>query len=92
MRPPSISSPPYLQLIPDHPTLKLYGRETTQSRAIAAYSPGPLAMRYSGAQIAVHYPLPPAVGVMMARVADALGVVFNHVLLNRYDDGGVYIG
>jgi hypothetical protein len=51
-----------------------------------------MAMKYSGAQIDVHSPLPAALARMQARVEDALGVVFNHVLLNRYEDGGVYIG
>lgn len=49
-------------------------------------------MKYSGAEIDVHHPFPPALEAMRLRVQADLGITFNHVLLNRYDDGSVYIG
>ncbi|KAL1413588.1 hypothetical protein Q8F55_001363 [Vanrija albida] len=76
-----------------NPTLTVYGKTITQSRAVAVYATTPgTSFKYSGAEIDVHYPLPPALRAMASRVEDALGVQFNHVMLNRYDDGGVYIG
>lgn len=59
--------------------------------AVYATTPG-TSFKYSGAEIDVHYPLPPALRAMVSRVEAALGVQFNHVMLNRYDDGSVYIG
>jgi len=49
-------------------------------------------VRYSGADIRVHHPFPPAVQKMKDKVEQVLGVSFNYVLLNRYDGGDVYIG
>jgi hypothetical protein len=76
----------------DHPTLKLYGRDVIQSRSVAVYATRAMDIKYSGTAITVHYPFPPALDRMRRQVQDALGVDFNYVLLNRYDDGTVYIG
>lgn len=64
----------------------------TQSRAVAAYAPHPREMRYSGAEIEVHSPLPAVLAAMTAKVEAALGVRFDVLLLNKYEDGSVYIG
>ncbi|WVR07205.1 hypothetical protein IAU60_004246 [Kwoniella sp. DSM 27419] len=75
------------------PTLKMYGRSFPQSRQIAAYSTEPDAtLKYSGSDIVMHYPFPPILEKMRIRLEEELGVRFNHVMLNRYDDGTVYIG
>ncbi|KAG8982158.1 hypothetical protein FRC05_000300 [Tulasnella sp. 425] len=75
------------------PILKVYGKTITQSRAIAAYSTTPsLTMKYSGQTVDMHYPYPPILQEIQKAVEDELGVSFNHVMLNRYDDGSVYIG
>nr|XP_031857833.1 uncharacterized protein CI109_006776 [Kwoniella shandongensis]KAA5524905.1 hypothetical protein CI109_006776 [Kwoniella shandongensis] len=77
----------------DQPTLKLYGRTFPQSRQIAAYSTTPNAeLSYSGSSITMHYPFPPILENIRLRLEVELGVRFNHVMLNRYDDGSVYIG
>jgi hypothetical protein len=40
----------------------------------------------------MHHPFPPVLASMQAMLEDKLGVRFNHCMLNRYDDGTVYIG
>ncbi|KAF8885902.1 hypothetical protein CPB84DRAFT_1788075 [Gymnopilus junonius] len=66
------------------PTLKVFGREVVQSRKIAAYSTDPnLTLKYSGQVVDMKYEYPPF---------SRLGVKFNHVMLNLYEDGTVYIG
>ncbi|KAG9051477.1 hypothetical protein FS837_006653 [Tulasnella sp. UAMH 9824] len=75
------------------PTLKVYGKSVTQSRAIAAYSTTPsFTLKYSGQTVDMHYPYPPILQEIQKAVENELGVSFNHVMLNRYDDGTVYIG
>nr|XP_019046099.1 hypothetical protein I302_04839 [Kwoniella bestiolae CBS 10118]OCF25029.1 hypothetical protein I302_04839 [Kwoniella bestiolae CBS 10118] len=75
------------------PTLKLYGRTFPQSRQIAAYSTVPDAtLSYSGSEITMHYPFPPILETIRKQLEEELGVRFNHCMLNRYDDGSVYIG
>ncbi|KIO25140.1 hypothetical protein M407DRAFT_244158 [Tulasnella calospora MUT 4182] len=75
------------------PTLKVYGKSITQSRAIAAYSTTPsFTLKYSGQTVDMHYPYPSILQEIQKAVEEELGVSFNHVLLNRYDDGTVYIG
>lgn len=75
-----------------HPTLTVYGRPVTQSRAVAVYATSPRSTRYSGAEVATHSPLPPLLEEIRALVQARLGVVFDTCMLNRYDGGGVYIG
>jgi len=71
----------------------MYGRTFPQSRHIAAYSTTPNAtLKYSGTEIDMHYPFPPVLEAMRERLEVTMGVKFNHVMLNRYDDGSVYIG
>ncbi|WVQ99252.1 hypothetical protein IAU59_006384 [Kwoniella sp. CBS 9459] len=75
------------------PTLKLYGKSFLQSRQIAAYSTTPSAtLSYSGSTITMNYPFPPILEAIRTRLERELAVKFNHVMLNRYDDGSVYIG
>jgi alkylated DNA repair dioxygenase AlkB len=40
----------------------------------------------------MNYPFPPALEDIRKRLESELGVSFNHVMLNRYDDGNIYIG
>lgn len=61
----------------------MYGKRITQSRAIAAYATHPMHIKYSGAEIEVHVPFPPAVARICERVEERLGEKFNHVLMNR---------
>lgn len=75
-----------------HPTLTVYGRPVTQSRATAVYSTTPSSMRYSGTEVVTHSPFPPLLEEIRRRVQDRLGVEFGTCMLNRYEDGGVYIG
>ena len=73
--------------------LKMYGRSFPQSRSIAAYSTTPNAtLKYSGSEITMRYPFPPVLEAMRELLEGSLGVKFNHCMLNRYDDGSVYIG
>ncbi|CEH11934.1 phospholipase a2 [Ceraceosorus bombacis] len=79
------------------PTLKVYGREIKQSRAIAAFSrEAGLPLKYSGHEVEMHCPFPPLLDEIAKRLCtkEILGeeVQFNHAMLNRYDDGSVYIG
>ncbi|PWN38800.1 hypothetical protein IE81DRAFT_327132 [Ceraceosorus guamensis] len=79
------------------PTLKVYGREIKQSRAIAAFSrEAGLPLKYSGHEVEMHCPFPPLLDEIAKRLCtkEMLGeeVRFNHAMLNRYDDGSVYIG
>lgn len=77
----------------DQPMLKMYGRTFPQSRSIAAYSTTPGAkLKYSGSEIDMNYPFPPILEDIRVRLEEELGVKFNHVMLNRYDDGSIYIG
>ncbi|KAL7421542.1 hypothetical protein Q5752_003311 [Cryptotrichosporon argae] len=81
-----------LELDTYQPMLKLYGRTFPQSRHIAAYSTAALSLKYSGSDIQMHHPFPAVLEAIRNKVEARLGVGFNHVMLNRYDDGGVYIG
>lgn len=79
------------------PKLKVYGREITQSREIAAYATAPgLHLKYSGHPVELHSPFPPLLDHIASLISsdECLGkeVRFNHCMLNRYDDGSVYIG
>ncbi|RDB26076.1 DNA oxidative demethylase ALKBH2 [Hypsizygus marmoreus] len=75
------------------PRLKLYGREIIQSRKIAAYATDPkLTLKYSGQVVDMHYEYPPLLRQIQDEVEEKLGVTFNHVMLNLYEDGSVYIG
>jgi len=38
------------------------------------------------------YDYPPVLRVIQDKVEEKLGVTFNHVMLNLYEDGKVYIG
>ena len=71
----------------------MYGRTFPQSRQIAAYSTTPNAtLKYSGTTIDMNYPFAPVLDEIRCRLEQELGVKFNHVMLNRYDDGNIYIG
>ncbi|QRV72286.1 2OG-Fe(II) oxygenase family protein [Ceratobasidium sp. AG-Ba] len=75
------------------PTLKVYGRNVIQSRTIAAYATSPsLTVKYSGHPVELHTTYPPTLRRIQDMVESELGVTFNHVMLNRYEDGNVYIG
>ncbi|KAF8340572.1 uncharacterized protein EI90DRAFT_2966451 [Cantharellus anzutake] len=89
------------------PTLKVYGREVIQSRLTAVYATTPeLTMKYSGQVVKMHYPYPNLVSEIQRLLEKTLGfgledmaegegnnlTGFNHVMLNKYDDGSVYIG
>ncbi|CAE6385282.1 unnamed protein product [Rhizoctonia solani] len=75
------------------PTLKVYGRDVIQSRLIAAYATDPqLTVKYSGHPVILHTDYPPALRKIQDQVEEQLGVTFNHVMLNKYEDGSVYIG
>ncbi|KAK4056064.1 hypothetical protein OIO90_002795 [Microbotryomycetes sp. JL221] len=76
------------------PTLKMYGREITQSRKIAAYATDPtLVVKYSGQVVNMQYDYPPVLKQMQQEIESRLGgVKFNHCMLNLYEDGKVYIG
>lgn len=80
-------------ILTDQPTLKMYGRTFPQSRQIAAYSTVPDAtLKYSGSTITMNHPFPPVLERIRTKLELELGVAFNHVMLNKYDDGSVYIG
>jgi len=75
------------------PTLKVYGKSVLQSRDIAAYATDPsLTVKYSGTNVILHSDYPPVLSAIQLAVEDKLGVKFNHVMLNRYGTGDVYIG
>jgi hypothetical protein len=40
----------------------------------------------------MHYPFPPLLAEICRQVEEAVGVRFNHCMLNWYGDGQVYIG
>lgn len=79
------------------PHLKVYGKTIQQSRSIAAFATLPgLELKYSGHPVTMHSPFPPLLDSIARQLCtDAcLGseVRFNHAMLNRYEDGGIYIG
>lgn len=75
------------------PTLKMYGKEITQSRKIAAFATDPaLTVKYSGTLVDMKYEYPPLLRTIQDMVETKLGVTFNHCMLNSYQDGTVYIG
>jgi alkylated DNA repair dioxygenase AlkB len=67
----------------------LFGRRILQPRLIAWA--GDLGYRYSG-QTLESRPFTPTARGLLARVTRTTGVAFNHVLVNRYRDGGDSIG
>ncbi|GAA5872730.1 hypothetical protein JCM3774_005043 [Rhodotorula dairenensis] len=75
------------------PTLKVYGRQVTQSRQIAAFATErDLQVKYSGAAVEMSYDYPPLLREIQDLVEEKLQVKFNHVMLNRYENGQIYIG
>ncbi|GAA6030639.1 hypothetical protein JCM8097_006251 [Rhodosporidiobolus ruineniae] len=81
--------------LPDwyRPTLKVYGKEVTQSRQIAAYATSPsITIKYSGHPVNMQYDIPPPLRQIWDQVETKLGVQFNHVMANLYSDGQTYIG
>lgn len=59
----------------------------------AAYATDPdLTLKYSGQTVTMNYPYPTFLKDIQMAVEAALGISFNHVMLNRYEDGQVYIG
>ncbi|KAF9049106.1 hypothetical protein BJ165DRAFT_1464398 [Panaeolus papilionaceus] len=75
------------------PKLKIFGREVTQSRKITAYSTDVgSTLKYSGQIVDLKYDYPPLLRQIQDAVEERLGVRFNQVLLNYYEDGSVYIG
>jgi len=75
------------------PTLKVYGKSVLQSREIAAYAPDyEFEHKYSGTTIDIRTEYPPVLSSIQNMVESKLGVRFNHVMLNKYDSGDVYIG
>lgn len=67
----------------------VYGRRVMQPRLIAWA--GAMPYRYSG-QTLPPRDCPPATSDLCARISDAAGIPFNHVLLNRYRDGNDSMG
>lgn len=70
------------------PTLKVYGRSVTQSRRIAAFATDrDLSVKYSGTTVEMSYDYPPLLREIQDLVEARLGVKFNHVMLNHYENG-----
>ncbi|GAA5861757.1 hypothetical protein JCM1840_005254 [Sporobolomyces johnsonii] len=66
--------------LPDwyQPTLKMYGKEITQSRKIAAFATDPgLTVKYSGQEVRMSYEYPPLLRKIQQDVEEKLGVKFN---------------
>ncbi|GAA5970402.1 hypothetical protein JCM11641_001697 [Rhodosporidiobolus odoratus] len=81
--------------LPDwyRPTLRVYGKDVTQSRQIAAYANDPnLKVKYSGHPVKMQYDIPPLLQEIWDKVEERLQVKFNHCMLNLYEYGNVYIG
>ncbi|GAA6010529.1 hypothetical protein JCM11491_006982 [Sporobolomyces phaffii] len=75
------------------PTLKMYGKEITQSRKIAAFATDTeLTVKYSGALVDMQHEYPPLLRKIQDMIEAKLGVKFNHCMMNRYENGSVYIG
>ncbi|KWU42741.1 2OG-Fe(II) oxygenase [Rhodotorula sp. JG-1b] len=75
------------------PTLKIYGKPVTQSRKIAAFATDPsLDVKYSGTTVRMSYDYPPLLREIQDLVEAKLNVKFNHVMLNLYENGQIYIG
>ncbi|GAA5845895.1 hypothetical protein JCM9279_002416 [Rhodotorula babjevae] len=75
------------------PTLKVYGKDVVQSRKIAAFATDPsLELRYSGHPVKMSFTYPPLLRKIQDLVEERTGCVYNHVMANLYEDGGVYIG
>jgi hypothetical protein len=75
------------------PTLALYGKPYVQSRSIASYTTSPsLTAKYSGHSVQMNHPYPPLLEEIQREVSARLGVGFDHVMLNWYQDGSVHIG
>lgn len=49
-------------------------------------------VKYSGHTVNLHHEYPPLLTMIQKKVEAKLGEVFNHVMLNRYDNGKEYIG
>lgn len=72
-----------------HPTLRMYGKEITQSRAIIAFSKvSGLKLKYSGQEVEMRE-WPEVLRGMERRCREVIGeeVRFNHAMLNWYADG-----
>ncbi|KPV72861.1 uncharacterized protein RHOBADRAFT_46450 [Rhodotorula graminis WP1] len=75
------------------PTLKVYGKDVVQSRKIAAFATDrSLELKYSGHPVKMSYDYPPLLRKIQDLVEARTGCLYNHVMANLYEDGGVYIG
>jgi alkylated DNA repair dioxygenase AlkB len=84
------------------PILTVYGVKKLQSRQVCAFGNSNAHFRYSGARLEVHELLPSVASMIQEVVQHRLSGFtatngktdhkFNSLLLNRYDDGSVYIG
>lgn len=75
------------------PTLKMYGKPYVQSRSIASYATSPdLSARYSGHSVQMNHSYPALLVEIQNAVSTTLGIRFDHVMLNWYQDGSVHIG
>jgi alkylated DNA repair dioxygenase AlkB len=71
----------------------MYGKPYLQSRSIASYVTSPeLTAKYSGHSVKMNCPYPPLLREIQDVVSRALGVGFDYVMLNWYQDGSVHIG
>jgi alkylated DNA repair dioxygenase AlkB len=69
--------------------IQVFGKAVVQPRLIAWA--GGVAYRYSGQTLAPRK-WTPTLQALLERVVGATGVVYNHVLLNRYRDGSDHMG
>lgn len=71
----------------------MHGQPYTPPRFITSYITSPaLASFYSGYIVKVNYPYPPLIEEIRSAVSRKLGLQFDHVLLNWYQDGDSHIG
>ena len=77
------------QVIWEERAIVMFGRQILQPRLVGWA--GALPYRYSG-QTLEPRAAPPVLAALTERVSEAVGVPFNHVLLNRYRDGRDHMG
>ncbi|KAG8873766.1 hypothetical protein FRB97_006449 [Tulasnella sp. 331] len=75
----------------DSETANTWFKELNRLDTSYATTPS-LTVKYSNHDVMVHYPYPSLLQEIQAEVEKTLGVTFNHVMLNRYEDGTIYIG
>jgi len=75
----------------DNPEIILYGNVCKQHRSVGFFSNESIGYKYSG-KLMISQPLFEHLNILLNTINSMIGSNFNGILINKYNDGGDYIG